>query len=89
MVSVPDDDIRPLSDLTGKEELYYVLHQYEEMETAVLHFNCQNFETESVWQKSEKEKIDRMDDFIEAILLSQLSVRTHITTPYSGSKPVF
>ena len=86
MVIVPDDDIKPFSDLTGKEELYYVLHQYEEMETAVLHFNCNNFESETIWQKSEKEKIDRIDDFIESVLLSQLSVRTHITAPFSGSK---
>ena len=86
MVMVTEDTIQPPSDLIDNEELYYVLHQYEEMEMATLYLNTMNIDAEILWQKSEKEKVDRIDNFIDALTLSQLSARTHISAQYSSAK---
>jgi hypothetical protein len=89
MLSIDEQIIDPVSDIVGTEELYYLLHQYEQMEIATFgtHFK-DNFKMEIIWQKSEIQRIEKIDIFIDALLMSQLGIRKHASMQYSGTNLV-
>ena len=82
---IEEKNMEPESELT-EQDLFYCLIDYEEVETAIGYLKHDDYEREFMWQKSEAEKVDRIEEFVESLLISQLSVRTHFSVGGTGSR---